>query len=342
MLRYQFTYEGKRYSVTGKTQRELLERVARKKAKLKEREKITREMSVQAWKLEWLETYKLPNVTPETYESYKGILTHLTLIMPMAEVKPAHLQAEINALSGKSKSLIHKFRVLLNQMFECAVDNGICAMNPARKLQEPKGTVNPRRSLTPYERKIAILTAENSNDGNYIMLMLLCGLRPSESARVMGFDIDRKQKRLHVRGTKTASADRYVPIPDLLFKRLQHLRPEEYAVVDTNGNPTTKDSRRRMWARFMRAMNKTAEEYPGETVGGIPDDLTAYCLRHTYATDLERAGVPLNVARDLLGHASVLITSKVYTHRTEDALADAQSKINALNDNGMSEWVSKC
>lgn len=334
MLRYQFTHNGHRYSVTGKTQKELMERVAKRKKRLEEADRITREMSVQAWKVEWLATYKAPNVTRETLESYRGILSHLTLIMPMKDVKPAHLQGELNVLRGRSASLIHKFRVLLNQMFEDAADNGLCQTNPARKLQEPKGTVTPRRALTPYERKITLLAAENSKDGNYIMLMLLCGLRPSEAGRVVGFDLDRKTHRLHVRGTKTAAADRFVPVPEPLFSRLASLRADEHAVTDTNGSPTTKYSRRRMWARFASKMAEVAAEHP-EQVGGIGRDLTAYCLRHTYATDLERAGVPLNVARDLLGHASVLITSRVYTHRTEDALRDAQEKIEKLN--GMRE-----
>jgi len=43
-------------------------------------------------------------------------------------------------------------------------------------------------------------------------------------------------------------------------------------------------------------------------------------LRHSYATRLLRAGVPVEVVSRLLGHASVATTTDVYGHLTvEDA-----------------------
>ena len=46
----------------------------------------------------------------------------------------------------------------------------------------------------------------------------------------------------------------------------------------------------------------------------VADDLILYDLRHTYCTDLQRAGVPLNVASYLMGHADIQTTAKIYTH----------------------------
>ena len=54
----------------------------------------------------------------------------------------------------------------------------------------------------------------------------------------------------------------------------------------------------------------------------MADDLTPYCLRHTYATDLQSASVPLNVAKDLPGHQSIARTSQIYTHLSVDAFAE--------------------
>lgn len=58
--------------------------------------------------------------------------------------------------------------------------------------------------------------------------------------------------------------------------------------------------------------------------------LVPYDLRHTYCTDLERAGVPINVASQLMGHSSIEITAKIYTHTTEDVFADAAAKLDTL------------
>ena len=56
-----------------------------------------------------------------------------------------------------------------------------------------------------------------------------------------------------------------------------------------------------------------------------------YNLRHTYCTDLEKAKVPLNVARRLMGHSSILITSKIYTHESDDTLEDARHLLNIMS-----------
>ncbi|WP_417184155.1 tyrosine-type recombinase/integrase [Agathobaculum sp.] len=50
-------------------------------------------------------------------------------------------------------------------------------------------------------------------------------------------------------------------------------------------------------------------------------------MRHTYATDLQSAGVPLNVAKDLLGHQSIAMTSHIYTHLSDEAFTNASLKV---------------
>lgn len=59
----------------------------------------------------------------------------------------------------------------------------------------------------------------------------------------------------------------------------------------------------------------------------MADDLTPYCPRHTYATDLQSAGVPLNVAKDLLCHQSIAMTSHIYTHLSDEAFTNASLKV---------------
>ena len=48
-----------------------------------------------------------------------------------------------------------------------------------------------------------------------------------------------------------------------------------------------------------------SETYRGSIIpetSVVARDLTPYCLRHTYATDLQTAGVPINIAKEFLGH----------------------------------------
>ncbi len=58
------------------------------------------------------------------------------------------------------------------------------------------------------------------------------------------------------------------------------------------------------------------------------DDLCPYCLRHTYGTDLQDAGVPINVAKYLMGHSDITTTANIYTDTTDDSIESAREKIN--------------
>ena len=92
---------------------------------------------------------------------------------------------------------------------------------------------------------------------------------------------------------------------------------------------------KQMWRSFKQALDldmgaqmATRRDRPGNVV--VADDLTPYCLRHTYATDLQSAGVPLNVAKDLLCHQSIAMTSHIYTHLSDEAFTNASLKVLVL------------
>lgn len=88
-----------------------------------------------------------------------------------------------------------------------------------------------------------------------------------------------------------------------------------------------------MWRSFKQALNL---DMGAQMVRGaidpetsvVADDLTPYCLRHTYATtDLQSADVPINVAKNLLGHQSITMTSHIYTHLSDEAFTNASLKV---------------
>ena len=89
---------------------------------------------------------------------------------------------------------------------------------------------------------------------------------------------------------------------------------------------------KQMWRSFKQALDldmgaQMASGAIDPETSVVADDLTPYCLRHTYATDLQSAGVPLNVAKDLPGHQSIAMTSQIYTHLSVDAFTEASLKV---------------
>ena len=62
---------------------------------------------------------------------------------------------------------------------------------------------------------------------------------------------------------------------------------------------------------------------------GLPR-LTAHGLRHTCATLLLQAGVPVHVVQERLGHKRIEITLGIYAHVLPSMQQDAASKLAAL------------
>jgi integrase len=52
-----------------------------------------------------------------------------------------------------------------------------------------------------------------------------------------------------------------------------------------------------------------------------------HALRHSLASRLARAGVPITHAQKLLGHATVEMTARVYTHLDEQSMRGAIGRI---------------
>lgn len=314
-----FTFDGKRYYVRGKTKSEA-KILANIKKKELEDGKVYREssMTVSQWFNEYLTTYKT-NVAEKTRKDYQGIYDNAIRPqighLPLKAVKPIHCQQVMNSLQGKSYSYVHKADILLKGLFSAAVENELLNKNPAIRTAKPTAVDGKRRALTEDERMGFIKASEAVGEaGLFCRIIYYCGLRPSEVNRIRGGDYT--DTMLKVRGTKTAAADRTVPIPSALV--LPKIKKGNLLFSNTKGEERDKDGQRRYWVKVIHQMD----------LMGIPHDgLTLYCLRHDYCTRLQEAGVPIDVARRLMGHSSIEVTSRIYTHESERTLYDALSLI---------------
>lgn len=345
MARGTFTFEGKRYDVTAKNGKELAAKIALRKRDLEEgRTRITKNTLFKDWAKQWLITYKEPSVSPATLEGYRGRLKSAIYpvigSMMLKDIKPLHCQKVLNNQQGFSKDYISKVYNTMNQIFNHAQSNQLILSNPCNNLEFPKAEDGTHREITPTERKYFLQVTSYHEYGLWGRLMLYCGLRPGETALIQGRHIDLKSKILKVDGTKTAAANRELPIPDDLLIDLQKIKVGkfEYLFKNKSGNQLTKNNRRTMWLALKRGMNIAmgCKVYRNEVLPPyrVADDFVPYCLRHTFCTDLQDAGVPINVAKDLMGHTDISVTSKIYTHRSKVSFDSAAAAIN--------EFHSKC
>lgn len=98
-----------------------------------------------------------------------------------------------------------------------------------------------------------------------------------------------------------------------------------------------------VWNSFAKELDlhMGAETQDGKIIHhAIAPDLTLYCLRHTFCTDLQRGGVAINIAKELMGHSSIAVTADIYTHRDLSILHQNISRLDTLNAGNFREITS--
>lgn len=342
LKRKSFTYEGKRYDVYAATDSELKEKVSDMKAALKRDEVVIESaMRVSDWANKCVDTYK-KKMADETLRNYKYTLNkHIISVIGnkrLKDVKPITCQEVINNCEGMSKRTINEVYQMLNFIFQKAVDNDLINKNPAKCITRPAGTKEYRRSLTTKEEAYFLSAVKKHRHGLYFMLMYGCGCRPTEAANVEGRDITNKGGKplLHIRGTKSDAADRYVPIPREVMEMIpDKLEPFRKLCLTAAGKPFNSRSRQRAWSSLTRIMNieMGCRVYRNQLIPPIPldDSLCPYCLRHTYCTNLAKRGVDIRTAQKLMGHSDIRLTANIYTHVTSEQIVDEYDKITGAN-----------
>lgn len=83
------------------------------------------------------------------------------------------------------------------------------------------------------------------------------------------------------------------------------------------------DNNEGLFSLTPRSIQKIVKKYA--KLAGIVRDVHPHTIRHSFATDLLRAGADLRSVQSLLGHASVT-TTQIYTHVTDERLREVYRK----------------
>ena len=329
-----FTVDGIRHYVTGKNAKDAASKAALMKKDIEEGKiAVSGNMTVREWSTKCVEKYKT-NQKEITRGRYVGRMNHCINeyigSYPLCKIKPIHCQDVINHQQGNSKYQINQVYQMLNFIFRKAVENGLMLSNPAEHITRPQGTKTERRSATETERSFMIDVGFADRKYTLWMIMLYCGLRPSEAAKAKGMDIQKINgyNVLHVRGTKSSHADRYVPIDDKLYETIKKTPKYKFICPDIHGEKRSSTSRFKLWRSFKRDLNLAMGcEVDGDGILVAPyplaPDLVPYCLRHTFCTDLQKKGVDIRTAQYLMGHSDITLTANIYTHADKTTITEA-------------------
>ena len=163
----------------------------------------------------------------------------------------------------------------------------------------------------------------------YFTTLYSCGLRLQEGLHLEIGDIDSPRLMLHVHRGKGAR-DRVLPLPQKTLLLLRqywktHRHPrllfpatgQNHQQASTASAPMSRAS---VQGAFLKARLRAGISKRG---------ISLHSLRHSYATHLLEAGVPLPTIQRFLGHSS-LETTTVYLHLTPEGQQQAVAHINRL------------
>ena len=351
-VRKTVTWEGRRYEVRGETELEALEKLAELKVKLKNGDVVmNRDTTVDRWFQEWFDLYKKTSGSTEKsllmyQQKYNVHVSPAIGRLKMGDIREANLQRILNSQAGMSFSHVSKLRIVIKGMFSRAASSRIIPFDPSAKLELPETVKRSHRSLTEDERAALLKVCQQHHYGLMMMIVLYAGLRPGELAALNWGDVDFERNEIivhkalesgsnNVKAPKTDAGFREIPMVPELRERLWAVKKPagEAVVTNTKGKRMDADSMYRAWKSVMRKMDieMGAVVYRNQILQSVIDpDLTLYCLRHTFCTDLQKAGVPINVAKELMGHSSISVTANIYTHKDQETLHRNMEKFAVL------------
>lgn len=300
--------------------------------------------TVSSYLKDWLRHCEQRRLAASTIEGYTGICDRYLIpvlgSVPLQKLTPAHIEALYSELlkagSGASKrplsarSVLHVHRVL-HSALRRAVRLKLLIGNPCEAVEPPRPRRKEMHALDEQEtsRMLALLDAGSDPLMSVAVLVALTtGMRRGEILGLRWSDVDleaatatvsrslqtTKITGLAFKEPKTSRSRRTVTLPARTVRTLRAHKKRQAAerllagpgyrdqglvFAEPDGGPYDPAKLSDRFRRF-RAANKFTVRF--------------HDLRHTHATLLLKAGVPVKVVSDRLGHSTAMLTLDTYAH----------------------------
>jgi len=165
------------------------------------------------------------------------------------------------------------------------------------------------RAIEPGDLRQLLTVIDKVRDRALILLLLRTGMRIGELLNTKVHDVDLNNHRIIIYEAEKNSVGRVVYYTeDAKEALLSWLRVrntfKENLFYGQKDKPLSYEAARSMFKKYL------------EEAGLLYSGYTLHCLRHTFATDLLNARMPLECLRVLLGHTSLEVT-RIYARLTD-------------------------
>lgn len=325
-----------RRSITGRTIAELNKRIEEAKQKWMITHDTTDGILFSTFAEKWLLNTKAVRSlnTKMMYQNiiYKHLIPEIGSLY-FSEITLTDLQKIINNRADHYNTC-NKIKLTLKQIYESAINEGLCKDIKIKTLVLPPKIVNEKRPLTK-EETTALFTAKFTEEQEmFVKLLYYTGIRREEALALKGSDIESDCVKIEkalifdrsnslIKDTpKTSASRRSVPIPDSFSVIKEYAKGKDilFPMPTDHTKHMTLSSYVKFWKGITNAMVPIAP---------TSEELTAHLFRHNYATMLYYSNISLKKAAQLLGHEGTQMIMQVYAH-LDDEQEKAAEKLNNI------------
>ena len=266
----------------------------------------------------FLDAKAVEEKSARTIKLYRCILSSFlrSVSVPVSAITTADIRHYLSVCksSGQRNSTIGNTRRILSGFFEWCALEGLCAVNPVKRVATIKQEKSKRHALKLVELEYLRNACADLREKALIDFLYSTGVRVSEccNARIDHIDWERKTVLIeHGKGN---------------VSRLTYLNPEAevslkaYLAARADDSPYI----------FARNRGRSVSSLDAKTVQNIvaqiahrsgrtfSTNVTPHIFRHTIATVLLRNGMPIEQVQRFLGHAKIDTTLIYAEVRDED------------------------
>ncbi|EMX8719979.1 site-specific integrase [Pseudomonas aeruginosa] len=258
---------------------------------------------LESQRMAWLKAGNTDSTANRKMASMRGALSRAIEWGFLTEHPMTRLKQLKTDRKGRIRYLLPDEEARLRQALDDRQETIRAERDSANKWREER-----HKALLPDLREVAF----PDHLKPLVLLSLNTGMRRGEVFNLTWADIDLKNKLITVEGdTSKSGQTRHIPmnketVATIEGWRKQHPRNSGYVFPGKDGKRL--DNVKKSWDGLLKLARIEGFRW--------------HDLRHTFASKLVMAGVPLNTVRDLLGHSDLAMTLR-YAHLAPDSKAAA-------------------
>lgn len=274
----------------------------------------------------FIETLTIQGYSTRTIQSYVGAVSKLArhfnqspdqLDDEQIRAFLYHLHTQGDASRSTINVTINGLRCFYRELLGRSVDE------LTRALPRPRKSVRRPQAYSVQEvHRLLECGVISPKYRTFFMTLYGAGLRLSEGCHLKVADIDSQRMMIRVQQGK-GRKDRYTILPQSLLEQLRSYyrlyHPRDWLFV-ARGQPERPLKARSVQLTFKKAVGHA----------GLPDKGGPHVLRHSFATHLIEAGVPVHVVKRLLGHTSIT-TTMGYLHISQPTLEKVVNPLDQMS-----------